>query len=252
MNWNQQQVGAMSADGYFREPAAQLSTDARLSFLRRTYGFFLLGVVISAGIAALSCYLCAPYLQQITNSYVWLGIIGAYFVLSIIFNQLMQKRETAMLGLILQSVAQGVLFGPLIAIAMLVAGGSLILVYQALAITGLVFGGLTAYVFLTKQDFSFLRGALVIGSITFIGVIVMVLLMGGLSGGGMSPLSLAIAGFGALLAAGYVLYDTSQILHKFGEGDEVIAAACLHADFALMLWYVLRILIYYAMSSSQN
>lgn len=249
MNWNQQQAGMMSADGYYREPASQLATDARLSFLRRTYGFFMLGVVVSAGVAALSAYLCAPYLREITGSYVWLGIIGAYFVLSIIFNQLMMKRETAMLGLMLQSVAQGALFGPLIAIAMLVAGGSLILVYQALAITGLVFGGLTAYVFLTKQDFSFLRGALIIGSITFMGVIVMVLLMGGVGGGGMSALSLGIAAFGVLLAAGYVLYDTSQIVHKYGPGDEVIAAACLHADFALMLWYVLRILIYYAMSS---
>ncbi|MGE0431790.1 MAG: Bax inhibitor-1 family protein [Planctomycetota bacterium] len=244
MNY-EQQTGTMTPDGYYKETAGTMGTEARLAFLRRVYGWFFLGVIVSAIAAAASAALCAPYLREITSNWVWLGIIGAYFVLSMIFNQLILKRETAVLGLSLQSVAQGLLFGPLIAIALLVANGEPTLVFQALGITGLVFGGLTGYVFITKQDFSFLRGALVIGSLTFLGVIIISLVSGGTS----SVLSLGICGFGIMLASGYVLYDTSQIVNKYGDGDEVIAAACLHADFALMLWYVLRILIYYAMSS---
>ena len=48
--------------------------------------------------------------------------------------------------------------------------------------------------------------------------------------------SVAMVGF-----AGAVPYDTSNVIHEYGEDQYVGASLQLFASFALMLWYVLRI-----------
>lgn len=45
----------------------------------------------------------------------------------------------------------------------------------------------------------------------------------------------------AALAGGAVLYDTSNVLHRFPEDRHVGAALELFASIALMFWYVLRL-----------
>ena len=46
-----------------------------------------------------------------------------------------------------------------------------------------------------------------------------------------------------LLASGYILYDTSNVLHHYRIGQHVAAALALFASVALLFWYVLRILL---------
>jgi FtsH-binding integral membrane protein len=50
------------------------------------------------------------------------------------------------------------------------------------------------------------------------------------------------------LAAGYVLYSTSNVLHHYPVGSHVAAALALFAAVALMFWYILQLL----MSRSRN
>lgn len=45
------------------------------------------------------------------------------------------------------------------------------------------------------------------------------------------------------LAGGAILYDTSNIIHKFSTDQHVAAALQLFASIALLFWYVLRIMI---------
>ena len=45
------------------------------------------------------------------------------------------------------------------------------------------------------------------------------------------------------LACGYILYDTSNVLHHYRIGQHVAAALALFASVALLFWYVLRIVI---------
>jgi FtsH-binding integral membrane protein len=45
-----------------------------------------------------------------------------------------------------------------------------------------------------------------------------------------------------VLTGGYILYDTSNVLHRYGEQHYVLAAIQLFASFATLLWYVLRLL----------
>ena len=44
-------------------------------------------------------------------------------------------------------------------------------------------------------------------------------------------------------ACGWILYDTSNVLHHYRIGQHVAASLALFASVALMFWYVLRLLI---------
>ena len=47
---------------------------------------------------------------------------------------------------------------------------------------------------------------------------------------------------GALLFSGYILYDTSVILHKLGPDDYIVAAINLYLDIVNLFLYLLQIL----------
>jgi FtsH-binding integral membrane protein len=46
-----------------------------------------------------------------------------------------------------------------------------------------------------------------------------------------------------VLAAGYMLYQTSQVLAHYHPGQHVAAALALFSSVALMFWYVIRIFL---------
>ncbi len=128
-------------------------------------------------------------------------------------------------------VAEGIIFVPLLYIANASFPG----VIQSAAFTTLAgFAGLTAVAFVTRKDFSFLRGLLRRG-----GVVALVARVGSvLFGFGLGTwFSAAMVGF----AGAAILYDTSNVLHHFPEDRYVSAALQLFASVALMFWYILRI-----------
>jgi hypothetical protein len=44
-----------------------------------------------------------------------------------------------------------------------------------------------------------------------------------------------------VLASGYILYDTSNVLHRYRTDQHVAAALALFASVALLFWYVIQI-----------
>ena len=46
------------------------------------------------------------------------------------------------------------------------------------------------------------------------------------------------------LACGFILYDTSNVLHHYRIGQHVAASLALFASVALLFWYVLQLLMY--------
>ena len=103
-------------------------------------------------------------------------------------------------------------------------------------ITLLMFAGLTVAVFVTGHDFSFLRTALIVGGFAAIGFI----LCGALFGfdlGNVFTVAMIV------LASGYILYDTSNVLYHYRIGQHVAASLALFASVALLFWYVLRLVM---------
>ncbi len=136
-------------------------------------------------------------------------------------------------GLGLYVIAEALIFVPLMHVAMRFGPAIPI---QAGLITMIVFAGLTAFVFLTKADLSSWGSYL---GMAGLGLFV-VGIIGMISG---FSLGLFFSGAMVVLLCGYILYDTSNIMHRFQTNQHVAASLALFASVATLLWYVTRILM---------
>jgi uncharacterized protein len=137
------------------------------------------------------------------------------------------------LGLGLYVVAEAVIFVPLLFIVSYYGGGGDTIVKAGIVSLGL-FAGLTAVVFITKQDFSFLGSILTIGGFIALAFIGASLLFGFSLG---SLFAFVMVAF----AATAILYSTSNVLHQYHPSQHVAASLSLFASVALLFWYILTI-----------
>jgi len=107
---------------------------------------------------------------------------------------------------------------------------------QASIVTLTLFAGLSSIVFITKKDFSFLRSAITIGFFIAIGLIIAGALFG-------FNLGLWFSVGMCVLAGGSILYQTSNLVHKFTTEDYIPAALGLFASLMLLFWYVIQIFL---------
>jgi FtsH-binding integral membrane protein len=148
-------------------------------------------------------------------------------------------RNQQYLGLGLIVAAYAIIFLPLISMAINYQAfygdqeGSNLL-SQAAAVTLSLFAALSAVVIVTKKDFSFLRSILAVGFIIAIGVIIAGMLFG-------FDLGLFFSGAMVILAAGSILYQTSNLVHKYDTDQYVGAAVGLFSALMLLFWYILSI-----------
>jgi FtsH-binding integral membrane protein len=138
-------------------------------------------------------------------------------------------------GLALYVVAETIIFLPLLYIAAFLMHDANLIPTAGL-ITGLVFAGLTATVFFTGSDFSWMRQALMMGGFAALGLIAASLIFG-------FTLGTLFAAAMVVLASGYILYYTSNVLHHYPIGSHVAAALALFSAVALLFWYILRLLM---------
>ena len=144
------------------------------------------------------------------------------------------SRTTQYVGLGLYVLLEAVIFLPLIYIALAYTGTEIL--SQAAIITLSLFGGLTAVVFMTRLDFSFLRSILVIGGFLSLGLIVAGALFG-------FELGLWFSVGMVVIAAGSILYQTYNVKNEYTTDQYVGAALQLFSSVMLLFWYILRILL---------
>ena len=137
---------------------------------------------------------------------------------------------TALFGFVL---AEAILFVPLLVVANLQFPGA---IQSAGLLTGVAFVGLTAIVFTTGRDFGFLGKFLALAGIGALLLIVAAVLFGFELGTWFSLVMVVVA-------CGSILRDTSNVIHRYPEHAHVSAALELFASFALLLWYVLRLMM---------
>lgn len=218
---------------------AEAPSDIRATFIRRTYGHLALAILafILVEYLLLSWSGADQLVAKMTNGYNWLIVLGAFMGISWLadrwaLSSTSRSLQYAALGIFV--IAEAVLFLPLLYVAAYYSTPDLI--PTAGAITGLLFLGLTVTVFTTRKDYSFLRSALMLGSFVAFGIILASILIG-------FSLGLIFSGAMVLLAAGSILYTTSNILHHYNEEQYVAASLALFAGVALLFWYILRILM---------
>jgi FtsH-binding integral membrane protein len=227
----------------FGVPAEMADADARVDFIRKTYIHLTGAVLAFAFICAVALQfdgvreICAMFLK---TPFLYLiamfGLMGVSFVCDRWAAQ-STNIGTQYLGLSLYTFAQAIFFLPMLWLAQVYFPGS---ITSAAVITLAVFIGLTLSVFITRADFSYLRSALFIGTFAALGVAICLMLIPGIRGQG---LSLLIGGVFVVLAAGYILYHTSQVLHHYPVNMYVAASLALFASLATLFWYILQIMM---------
>ncbi len=219
---------------------ADAEPTTRAQFIRRTYAH-LAGAI--AAFIALEAVLLG--LEPVRNAAIgllnkgggaWLGILAAFVVIGWVarmFASSAKSLGSQYFGLGLYVVAEALIFVPILLLAQYKAGSN-VLIYQAGTVTALLVAGLTATVFITRKDFSFMRTFLMVGGLVAVGLII-----GGVVFGFNLGLWFSVGM--VILAAGMILYTTSNILHHYGEDQYVAASLELFAAVAVLFWYVLRI-----------
>jgi FtsH-binding integral membrane protein len=225
-----------TAYGAFAEMAA---ADERSSFITKTYLHLAgaIGLFVCLEAVLLNTPLAKTLVETMLGGrYSWLIVIGLFMFVSYIAQNWAQSATSIgmqYMGLGLYVVAQAIIFTPLLFIANRI--DPQIILSAGVATLGLL-GVLTAVVFITRKDFSFLRGILMFGSFAAMGFILVAILFG-FSLGPMFTYAMIA------LSCGYILYDTSNILHHYRIGQHVAAALALFASVALLFWYILQLFL---------
>lgn len=120
-----------------------------------------------------------------------------------------------------------------------ISAGSGQVVMQALGTTALIFFALSAYVLTTRKDFSFMGGFLFVGLIAVL-VCALGMVIAGFFGIYMPLASVVLSGVVALLFSGFILYDTSRIIHG-GETNYLMATTALYLDILNLFTSLLHI-----------
>ena len=124
------------------------------------------------------------------------------------------------------------IFVPLLYIATHFGGPDVIATAGIMTMT--IFTGLTAVVFVTRKNFSFLAPALSIAGFAAMGLIVCSLIFG-------FSLGILFTVIMIVLASGYILYYTSKVMHEYQVGQHVAASLALFGAVALLFWYLVRL-----------
>jgi hypothetical protein len=176
----------------------------------------------------------------------WGVVLGAFVASSWIADMWASKatsRAIQYLGLGFYVLAESLIFVPLLSVVLwrtqeiIASGGGNPNILRDSAITTLaIFAALTASVVFSKKDFSFLRSGLAMASAAAMTLVVCSLIFG-------FNLGLVFSIAMVMLAAGYILYQTSQVLAHYHTESYVAAALALFSSVALMFWYVIRIFL---------
>lgn len=236
---------------------ATVGVSDRVAFLRRTYGLLgaaLIGfAAITGGMLKLAPETSLKFSMWALNGrWNWFIVLALFMGVGYLAQRLAaseSSRALQLAGLALFVVVESLILQPLLWVlisrfgnpadfdnGVLFSGMAGKILMQAILITLTIFVGLTLTVFLTKKDFSFMRGILTICSFAALGVILASMLFG-------FSLGAFFCGVMVLLMAGYILYQTSLVMSYFPPTAYVAAALMLFSTIATLFWYVLQLLM---------
>jgi len=217
------------------------TTEAQAIFYKKTYTHLALAVLLFIVVETIF-FQIPPLLEfalSLTQGWTWLLMLGGFMLVTNYAEKMAlssHDRNKQYLALLLYVVAEAFIFIPLIFMAMITADeGGMEILNQAAILTLSLFSGLSAVVLLTKKDFSFLRSMLAIGFFVAMGLIIAGTLFG-------FNLGLWFSVGMIVLASGSILYQTSNMVHRYSEDQYVAASLGLFASLMLLFWYILSIL----------
>ena len=216
--------------------AAEAGTSERMAFIRRTYLHLFGAIFIFTAIEAMifASGAAASIAQAMMGS--WILVLVAFIGVSFLANWWATRDTSPALqyaGLGLFIGVEALIFLPLLYLAV-AQGGGIDVIVSAGSVTAILCGFVTIFVFVTKKDFSFMGWAIRLCMIGALILVVLATLFGW-------PLGAWFSGLMVVLGLGYLLYETSNVLHRYRTDQHVAASLALFASVMLVFYYVLRL-----------
>lgn len=210
---------------------ANASADVRANFIRKTYVLFFAGILTAIVAGTLCLQSASVYSAAISVWRMPILAIGLVLGGSIAAQAVARSEGINYVALFGFTGLIGFLFAPI------VASYAPTVVGQAGFLSIMIFGGMTAYAFVSGKNFSFMGGFL------FVGIWAVILAgVGNLFFFKSVNMSYWLAWGSLLISSGFVLYQTSNMIHEYGERDYCAAALGLFISFFNIFMSLLRIL----------
>lgn len=178
--------------------------------IRSTYQLLSMTLVFSGVMAYLSIAMQTSHGMGLVATIA--GIVMLWFVLP--------RTANSAAGIPVIFAITGLLgfgIGPMVAYYLAINPN---IVMTALGGTGVIFLGLSGYAMTTRKDFSFMGGFLMVGMFVIIGASLLNIFLG------IPALSLTVSAGVIMIMSGFILYETSSIIHG-GETNYIMATASL-------------------------
>ena len=216
-----------------------LSDVDRVAFYKKTYAHVAGGVLVFIIFEwlLLQSDAVVDFALSMTQGIRWLLMLGGFMLVTTYAEKMTMKTQDKTkqyLAYGLYIFAQAFIFVPMIYIAAVYMESGPELLNQAAIVTLALFTGISAVVFVTGKDFSFMKTGLTIAFFIALGLIIAGTIFG-------FNLGLWFSVAMCLLAGGSILYQTSNLVHKYSEEDYIPASLGLFASLMLLFWYVLQI-----------
>lgn len=195
--------------------------------IRNTYLLLSMTLLFSALTATLSVALRMPPMTYLVSTVVALLLV--WFVLPRTAN------SAAGLGVVFAFTGlMGFALGPMLNMYLALPHGPQ-LVATALGGTGAIFLGLSGYALTTRRDFSFMGGFLFVGLLVVLGASLLNIFLQ------IPAMSLATSAVVVLLMSGFILFDTSRMVHG-GVDNYIVATVQLYMNIFNLFVSLLQIL----------
>lgn len=201
----------------YQQPVAISNTTAVAAsnkLIWNTYGLLAMTLLFSAAMAGVSISLNLPHPGLLIT------LVGYFGLLFLTYK--LRDSAWGLLSVFALTGFMGLTLGPIInAYLNLPNGGQVVM--MAMGGTGAIFIGLSAYALITRKDFSFMGGFLMVG--------ILVAFLAGLAAYffEMPGLALAVSAMFVLLMSGLILWETSNIVHG-GETNYILATVTLYVS----------------------
>jgi len=195
--------------------------------LKNTYLLLSMTLLFSAMTAGAAMALNLPHPGMLLTM---VGYFGLLFLTT--------KFSNSALGLVFVFALTGFMgltLGPILNMYIKAFSNGHELIMMALGGTGVIFLGLSGYALVTRKDFSFIGGFLMVGILVAflagIGAVVFA----------VPALSLAVSAMFILLMSGMILFQTSALIHG-GETNYILATVSLYVSVYNLFLSLLQIL----------
>jgi modulator of FtsH protease len=199
--------------------------------IKNTYILLSLTLLFSAVTAGIAMAVNMPYMGPLVT-------LGGYFGLLFLTTRL-RNSAWGLLSIFALTGFMGLTLGPLLNAYIETFSNGAQLVMTALGGTGVIFLGLSGYALVTRKDFSFLGGFLMVG--------ILVAFLAGIGAMifNLPSLSLAVSSIFILLMSGLILYQTSEMIHG-GETNYIMATITLYVAIYNLFISLLNLLAAFA------